>query len=280
MQILSPGLLRDRDGSPREASRFVEPAHGLQASPELVQGLREGGSRAGGFADPDRALVQGHGCREVRLVASQAGKRREALGHLDVLPAEELLAQLERPRQERFRLLQEAQLDVHRTQKREHGRVDLGLPRELPVHARGAGVEQVLRRQLFSPGSARERALEEAAQERGDLKRLGGLALRAVPLLQRNGEPDRQRHRDEEPRGHADAVPPEELAGAVAEAVRRGAHRKPFEVPADVVGELLGRGVAARGLLAKRHEDDRVEIATPAEPSCSGAPAPGRERRR
>ena len=56
-------------------------------------------------------------------------------------------------------------------------------------------------------------------------------------------------------------VAPDELAGAVPEAVGLREHRPMREVALDVVGQRVHRGVALVRILLEALEDDRVEIA-------------------
>ena len=53
----------------------------------------------------------------------------------------------------------------------------------------------------------------------------------------------------------------DKLFAAITQSVFASDHRQSVEVPADIVGELRHGRIAARRLLAHRHEDDVVEIA-------------------
>ena len=53
-------------------------------------------------------------------------------------------------------------------------------------------------------------------------------------------------------------------------------HRPAVEVTAQVVGELLGRGIPPLRLLAHRHQHDRVQVAGQGPPEPGGRGPPGR----
>ena len=65
------------------------------------------------------------------------------------------------------------------------------------------------------------------------------------------------------------AVPPHELAGAIAHGGPPRQDRQALEVAPDVVGQRLHRGVASLRLLAQGHQDDGVEVA-PQAPAQAG----------
>ena len=124
-----------------------------------------------------------------------------------------------------------------------------------------------------------ERALDEVLAERRGAGHRGHLRLdveddRAdeparlveAPLGQAglprgHHDPTHEGGRHQEGRRHRGAVPAHELAGAVADRVRPGGDRKPFEVAPEVLGQLVGGAIAPLGLLAQRLEHDRVQVA-------------------
>ena len=71
------------------------------------------------------------------------------------------------------------------------------------------------------------------------------------------GERDEEQHDG----GDGESVPPNELRGAVPGRVGMGMHGPAGEQTANVVLELLHRGVATLGLLTQRRQHDGVEVA-------------------
>ena len=145
------------------------------------------------------------------------------------------------------------------------------LAEERPVEAIGAALEELPRRQLAAAGPVRIGSLEQTGQElRGPLRlerlhpcripldpRQSSLPERASDSQQQAGD---QHHRSR----HADLVPGDELAEAVADRVGACPHRKSVSMAAQVLRQLIDRGIAPLGLLAQRLEDDVVEITSQA----------------
>ena len=73
-----------------------------------------------------------------------------------------------------------------------------------------------------------------------------------------------------------DAMPPDELRQAVADAVGPGQHRTPVEMALEIVGECGGTAVAPLGLAGERLEHDRVQVAD----ELAGVAARGRDATR
>ena len=69
-----------------------------------------------------------------------------------------------------------------------------------------------------------------------------------------------------------------ELAGAIARRAAPREHGNAREVPADVLGQLVHRGVAQLGLLAQRLQDDRVEVAAQTPRQAVVVSPPGHRR--
>ena len=136
-------------------------------------------------------------------------------------------------------------------------------------HAQGADVGQVgderLRHTvrevllLGIAGEVRERQDRERSDRAGGGDGSAG-ARHPRPLVDEsrdeNGRGGHRHHRNR----HR-LVPLHEPAGAVGHAVLARRHRPPFEVASDVLRQLLGREVAALGLLPHRLQDDGVEVA-------------------
>ena len=114
----------------------------------------------------------------------------------------------------------------------------------------------------------RDRVVEVEQERVGQLPHvaealLGARALRPRhPRLPGRGDHAGDQHRERDHAGADDgAVAAHELGGAVPPGVLARHHRQPREVAADVLGELVDRGVAPLRLLAQRLEHDVVEIA-------------------
>src|SRR5262249_61445080 len=133
--------------------------------PRLPEGVRGGGLGRDPFGDAAGALEEGPGGLVVSLAGPEAAQGIEALRRFGAFGARQLLADRQRPLQERARLLQRAGLDVDRAEESEHCRLDLRLPGKLPIDPGRAGIEQILRAQFLTSGLARKRAGEEFAQE-------------------------------------------------------------------------------------------------------------------
>ena len=91
-------------------------------------------------------------------------------------------------------------------------------------------------------------------------KRFAVTGLPGFPQTADSGAADQRNHRQR--RGSdRHAMPAHELSGAIKERVGAGRDGKPFQVSPDVLAQLLHGRVTPSGVLLKRRQDDRVEIA-------------------
>ena len=146
-----------------------------------------------------------------------------------------------------------------------HARLHARLVGQLALDALGALIQQRAGRQVGATRLARVGDGKEALQEVGHLRGCGGFELGPVALLgQLHGVKADERgdqHEHGGRCGHAGSVALQELARPVAHRVGLGRDGAPVEGALQVVGQLLGGGVAALGLLAQRLQADRVEVA-------------------
>ena len=119
---------------------------------------------------------------------------------------------------------------------------------EVLAEGRGAGDRAHLRLDVEDDGVDEPAGLVEAP-------------LRHTGLPRGGHDPTHEAGRHQDRRGHRGAVPSHELAGAVADRVRPGGDRQPFEMAPEVLRQLVGRPITPLGLLAQRLEDDRVQVA-------------------
>ena len=93
---------------------------------------------------------------------------------------------------------------------------------------------------------------EEAREEAADFARLRRFSRRDPRLPRRADQPGDERQQHEHRRGHADGVAAHELARAVADRIAPRGNRQSASIPADVVDQRAGRGIAARRVLLQR----------------------------
>ena len=140
-------------------------------------------------------------------------------------------------------------------------------------------------------GRAREvadRVVEVEEKRAGELPDVVEIPFRGGPLPAGDSAlAHRLRHgahheRRREPGGrHARLVAGHELSRAIRERVLARPDRPALEVAADVLGQLLDRGVAALRLLAQRRQDDVVAVALQARNGRAGPrAAPARDTAR
>jgi hypothetical protein len=106
-----------------------------------------------------------------------------------------------------------------------------------------------------------EKRVRELAHVREPALRPRALFLRDTCLPQADHEASEKAQENESRRHRRSAVPRHELGEPIAESVLSRRDGTPFEVAAHVFRELVRRDVAAFRLLAKRLQDDRVEVA-------------------
>ena len=95
----------------------------------------------------------------------------------------------------------------------------------------------------------------------GARSRPARLARGRLRLPDGPGQAGDQRARDDRRRRDAHAMPAHEPSRPVPPGRRPGAHRPPLEIAANVIAQVLDRGVAALRLLPERGEGDVVEVA-------------------
>ena len=262
-----------------EILRLVEPSQDVGDRPQVRQALGHLGA-----VRPVEARPLAHRRLEVPLGVLVAplgdpelpqvivGLRQGLVGWPEDPPAD-----LEGALQEPLRLRHQSEARVALPDGLHETRLDLLLPLQPLLDLGGALVEELDGGDRFAEGAAGVRNLEDLLQEAGHPGRLRGFLLgalrrrdRQVPLLHqaeaegRDGGGQGRRHQRR--RRHAPPVPAQELARPVGPAVRPRGDGHPRLVAPEVLGELLGRAVAALRLLAQGGGDDGVEIPPQAAP--------------
>ena len=104
--------------------------------------------------------------------------------------------------------------------------------------------------------------------------------IRPVPLAAGHarlpggaGQPGHQREHDQRGGDDRGSMATDEARQPVTRGRAAGHHGKPFQVAADVLGELVHRAVAPRGVLVERLEHHEVEVAGQAAPQSAGGVA-------
>ena len=133
--------------------------------------------------------------------------------------------------------------------------------RELPVEPGRPLVEQLARGDRPPSRFVRIREREDADQEIFDRGELARFACGLPPLPEGDAETDGERSAGGRDRGDPHPVAAHELDRALDPIPAARGDRPALEVPAEVFGERLRRGVAPLRLDGERSRDDAIEVA-------------------
>ncbi len=216
------------------------------------------------------SLVQGP---ERLLVPSPLAEDRAEIGErrgcLDALGASIPALQLERAFVHVLGAVERGDLPVQAPQRAQEVGLHQGLSPELAVQSRRALVQELPRGDRLPFRDVGVHGAEEPQHELIDGLRPGCLGARVIPLARgdarlpgRAREAEKERDDHESSRADQDAVPGDELPGAVGRGGARGPHRLLREESLHVLEERQGRGVAFFCREAHRLQDDVVQVSS------------------